>query len=195
MPARQLEFAPGCYYHLYNRGAHRMSLFRCPDNYLFVLERMKKYAAELQLTIIAYCLLPNHYHWLLRQDGDQPAGMLAQRVFNSYSKAYNKAYQHIGTLFETRYKGILVDSDEYLRHLCCYIHANPVLHGIADTVELWPYSNYPEWIGMRNGTIIDRTFVEALFPHPDHYRAMVHNYITGRHKFPLGLQSYLASLE
>ena len=195
MPARQLQFAPHQYYHLYNRGAHRMSIFRCPDNYIFVLERMKRYAVELGITVIAYCLLPNHYHWLLRQDGEYPAGLLVQRVFNSYSKAYNKAYQHHGTLFETRFKGILVDSDEYLRHLCCYIHANPVIHGLSDAVERWPYSNYHEWIGARNGTLIDRKFVATIFPPSQPYQATVADYIGGRRKLPQGLTNYLSSLD
>jgi putative transposase len=78
-------------------------------------------------------------------------GRLPQLVFNSYGKAYNKRYDHSGTLFEGRYKAKHVDSDCYLRHLCRYIHANPVKDGLVEHLEEWPYSNYLEWNGLGCG--------------------------------------------
>ena len=83
MHANRPEFIPGGFYHIYNRGAHRESIFCEADNYLFVLRRIKRYVEQLELTVIAYCLMPNHYHLLVRQDGEHPAGLLPQRVFNS----------------------------------------------------------------------------------------------------------------
>ncbi|MFQ5615084.1 MAG: transposase [Anaerolineales bacterium] len=100
MRPRRPPYLPGHYYHIYNRGAHGVSIFREKDNYLFVLRKVKKYLREFSLTIIAYCLMLNHYHFLVRQDDKHKAGLLPQRVFNSYSKAYNKRYGHSGTLFE-----------------------------------------------------------------------------------------------
>jgi putative transposase len=66
MPAKRPEYRPGLYYHFYNRGAHQVSIFREEDNYLFVLRKIKAYCYSLALTPIAYCLLPNHYHYLIR---------------------------------------------------------------------------------------------------------------------------------
>ena len=103
---RRPHYLQGHYYHIYNRGTSKMSIFREADNYTHVLKRIKRYRNEFDLAVIAYCLLPNHYHFLVRQDGEQPAGLLPQRVFNSYSKAYNKRYDHSGTLFEGPYKVI-----------------------------------------------------------------------------------------
>ena len=91
-----------------------------------MLGKAARYSRELQISVIAYCLMPTHYHFLLRQDGEQPAGLLPQLVFNSYTKAYNKRYSQSGTLFETRYKAKQVESYSYLLNLCCCIHANPV---------------------------------------------------------------------
>ena len=79
MPRRKLKFAQGNYYHIYNRGANRMSIFRNDDNYRLALQLMKKYCVKFNVTVIAYCLMPNHYHWLLRPDSDLPAGLLPQR--------------------------------------------------------------------------------------------------------------------
>ena len=175
-----IDWQPGHCYHLYNRGARQLTIFREETNYVFVLSRIKKYLRELQLSMIVYCLMPNHYHFLVRQDGEQPAGKLPQKVFNSYSKAYNNMYAHSGTLFERRYQAKHVDSEYYLRHLCRYIHANPVKDGMVQYVEEWPYSNYPEWVGLREGTLVDRQFVRDMFPQISDYEAFVRDYLLTR---------------
>ena len=195
MPRRSTLFVPGGCYHIYNRGANRNSLFYDESNYLYVLSLLKKYAQQFQISVIAYCLMPNHYHWLLRQDGASPAGLLPQRVFNIYSHALCNASRHSGALFAGRYHAIKVADEDYLLHLCRYIHANPVRHGIANAVHLWPYSNYLEWIDARPGTLVDRTFVRHHFPTPTAYKAYVHAYLTGRSSSPTDLTAYLHDLE
>jgi REP element-mobilizing transposase RayT len=163
--------------HFYNRGAHRVSIFREPDNYRFVTRKIERYSRQYKLKVIAYCLLPNHYHFLVRQDGEFRAGMLPQYVFNSYSKAYNRRYNHSGTLFEGNYKVKPVEDESYLHTLCYYIHANPVLHRITRKLLDWPYSNYPEWMGIRNGTLVDPEFIEIYFQTPALYRAQLNDYL------------------
>jgi len=162
MPYRKVQFAQGHYYHVYNRGIDRQPIFQAAANYEFLLRRIKQYVQALRVTVIAYCLMRNHYHLLLRQDGDTPISTLMQRVFNSYTKAYNKRYGRQGTLFEGPYRALYVDRETYLRHVCRYIHANPVKHGYVDRVEEWPYSNYHEWVGARDGALVDRAFVKGL---------------------------------
>jgi len=171
-----------------------MPIFRYGENYEYVLRLVKEEIGKLCLTLIAYCLLPNHYHWLVRQDGEPAAGQLPQNVFNRYSKAFNNTYNHTGTLFEARFKAIPVTTDEYLRHLCRYIHGNPVVAGVAAAPELWPYSNYLEWIGKRKGTLVDRAFIETFFPAPGQYESFVYAYLHGQHDMPKGLKDYLDSL-
>ena len=160
MPAKRPEYLPGHYYHIYNRGAHRISIFREDDNYVFVLHKVKAYCRSLNLTPIAYCLLPNHYHFLIRQDGEHPA----------------------------------VEQEAYLLHLCRYIHANPVIHGLVADIAEWPYSNYLEWIGERDGTLVDREFVRAHFPTADSYREFVLAYLIDR-RLPKELEAYLRDWE
>ncbi len=193
MPRRP-DYCVDHFYHLYNRGAHRVSLFREPDNYIFVLRKMKKYATALDLSPIAYCLLPNHYHFLVRQDGEHPAGLLPQRVFNSYSKAYNRRYDHSGTLFEGPYNVVEVQNESQLLHLCRYIHANPVRHGLVREVAAWPYANYLEWIGERAGTLVDRDFVQDHFPSPERYQEFVRDFLLEQ-QLPDELEEYLEAWE
>lgn len=194
MPQKRPDYYPDGVYHIYNRGSHRASIFREPDNYLFVLRKIKHYRQELHLTLLAYCLMPNHFHFLIRQDGDQPAGMLSQRVFNSYSKAYNKRYQHSGTLFEGAYRVKSVVQTAHLLHLCRYIHANPVKDGLVTEPGDWPYSNYLEWIGQRDGTLVDHAFVQAHFESPTRYAEFVMGYLRTR-KLPPDVAKYLEQLE
>ena len=118
MPYRKVQFARGYYYHVYNRGIEHQPIFQETDNYEFLLCRIKQYANTLQIAVVAYCLMLNHYHFLLRQDGDTSISLLMQRVFNSYTKAYNKRYGRQGTLFEGPYRAKHVDRESYLRHVC-----------------------------------------------------------------------------
>lgn len=173
MPKKRPEFTPGQYYHFFNRGAHRVSIFKEPDNYLFVLKKIKKYAAQFKLTMIAYCLMPNHYHFLIRQNDEFAAGLLPQRIFNSYTKAYNKRYQHSGTLFEGDYKVKQVVHSSHLLHLCRYIHGNPFKDGLVAEPADWLYSNYLEWIGLREGSLFDPDFVQVNFTSGEEYRDFV----------------------
>ncbi len=187
-------FQKGHYYHFYNRGARQLSIFREEENYLFVIRKMRMYCRELQLVTITHCLMPNHYHFLVRQDGKKPAGLLPQYLFNSYTKAYNNLYGHSGTLFEGHYHSKPVEKQSYLLHLCRYIHANPVKDGFVDHPGDWPYSNYLEWIGKRRGTLVDRQFVKEYFPTTESYVEFVSDYIRA-HKLPDDLKSYLDNLE
>src|SRR5262249_31960290 len=195
MPRRNIQFVRGSYYHIYNRGAARLSIVREERNYAYLLRLMRQVAGECKCAIVAYCLLPNHYHWLVRQDGHTPVSMLPKRVFGSYSQAFNKAYQRSGTLFEGAFRATLVDTDAYLRHLCRYIHVNPVKHGLASAPELWPYSNYLEWIDRRLGTLLDEQFIREHFETPQRYEVFVHEYLRWQAALPQNIQGMEDGLE
>ena len=195
MPKRKVKFISGGYYHLYNRGAGRRSICYEARNYHYLLRLLKKVSTECRLTVIAYCLLPNHYHWLIRQDDAIPAGRLPRRVFGSYSQAFNLAYNRSGTLFEGPYKAIAVETDDYLHHLCRYIHLNPVRHQLIAAPEDWPYSNYLEWLQLRPGTLVDHAFVREHFGSSQGYQAFVARYKTDQLPPSDELGDYLDALE
>lgn len=146
MSRRSVSFARGEYYHVYNRGAGRRNIFFEPDNYQYVLRKSYHHSRKFQLSIIAYCLLPNHYHYLIRQDGEIPVSKFPQSVFGGYSRALHYRQDKSGTLFEGRYMAKHILTDQYLLQLCCYIHANPVNAGLVLHAEDWPYSDYFEWL-------------------------------------------------
>ncbi len=191
MPRRDIAFLPGHYYHLYNRGANRETLFLNDANFILSLRLLKRYSRRFNITVIAYCHMPNHYHWLVRQDSEIPISVLMQRVWKAYSMTVHKTVGHTGTLFEGRYHAIAVDNDDYLRQLCRYIHANPVHHGMRSGPAGWAYSNYLDWIGKRPGTMLDRAFIERLFGTADDYAATMNEYLLTFDNLPPWLRQHL----
>lgn len=189
-----LTWQKGMYYHIYNRGAHQTSIFRERANYLFVIGKMKEYAHKNHIAVIAYCLMPTHYHICARQDGDEPAGNLPQFVFNSYTKAYNLRYSHSGTLFEGRFRAKPIQTTSHLLHLCRYIHGNPVKDGLVADPADWEYSNYLEWTGERKGTLVDRDFIESQFGNGEEYKKFLFQYLKSR-ALPDDVRKFLDDLE
>ncbi|MCP4164329.1 MAG: hypothetical protein GY759_00355 [Chloroflexi bacterium] len=182
MPKPRPRFSAGTYFQFFNRGRSRLSICHNKHDYLNIQQRLKYYSRALNLTMIAYCLMPNHYHFLVRQEDEKAAGLLPQRIFNGYAKWYNHRYDHSGTIFEGEYRVDEIAEQHHLLHLCRYFHANPVKDGIISEVSAWGVSNYLEWIEGRNGTLVDRSFVSEHFVTPSDYVAYVAEYLSTFHR-------------
>ncbi len=151
MPRRRVGFTSGVYYHVYNRGNNRQAVFFEPDNYAYFLKGVRKYVRPAA-SIIAYCLMPTHYHMLVRVEIQDPEAAAASQVFSramqrlliSYTKAINKRYGRVGALFQGAFRSKPIRTYDYLLNLCIYIHANPVKDDLTACAEDWPYSNFPE---------------------------------------------------
>jgi REP element-mobilizing transposase RayT len=163
----------GHYYHVYNRGTNRQPIFVSTENYRFLLSRAKQFLPKYPIRIVAYVLMPNHYHFLVGVDEDGALAPFLQRLFNSYSQAFNREQDRSGTLFQGRAKSILVDETQYVYALVRYIHLNPVVAGLVKTPIDWTFSNYLEWIGERNHGLFDAQFRATFFSSPDLYRDFV----------------------
>jgi putative transposase len=175
LPYRGDAFTQGQYYHIYNRGAGRGKIFFNEGNYEYLLRLVKQYCTKYGATTIAYSLMSNHFHFLLRQDTDEPLSKFMQVLFNTYVQALNLQHKRTGTLFEGRFKHKRVDKWEYLIVLCRYIHLNPVKARLVANPEDWPYSNYREWIGLRNSSLVDNIFVQDHFPSMEEYVKFVND--------------------
>jgi putative transposase len=169
MPYRGDIFTQGQYYHIYNRGAGKGKIFFNNGIYQYLLRLVKEYYQKHGAMIIAYCLMPNHYHFLLRQESDAPLSKFMQVLFNSYVQALNLQQRRTGTLFEGHFKHKCVDKWEYLIVLCRYIHRNPVRAGLVKKPDDWAYSNFREWIGLRDSALVDKAFVHDHFSSPEEY--------------------------
>ena len=133
---------------------------------------------EHPLRIIAYCLMPNHYHFLIEIDADAALSPFIQRLVNNYTQAFNRQQNRTGTLFEGRAKSKMIVEDSYVLHLVRYIHLNPVHAGLVKDPADWAYSNYLEWVGQRAGMLFDPEFFNNLFSTPQEYQEFVHESIS-----------------
>jgi putative transposase len=172
MPRRDTAFIAGNAYHLYNRGNNRQKIFFERDNYLFFLRQFRRYLVEETLDVIAYCLMPNHYHFLvcLREEN------LSQKMHRftvSYTKAMNRRYQRCGSLFQGRFQAIHVNEDRYLLHLSRYIHLNPVKAGLVLHPEDWEFSSYREYAELRSGDLPRVAMVRGQVGTAADYRAFM----------------------
>ncbi len=141
---------------------------------------MKEYSKTYNFSVIAHCLMPNHYHFLLRQDGDIPLNIPIAYLFNTYAKAVNKRYNRTGTLFEGPFKSIEVEDEKYMLELCRYIHRNPVDDEMVANIEDWEFSNYLEWINKRKGSLIDLNLRDKYFPNGKGYEKYVKSYLSDK---------------
>ncbi len=92
-------------------------------------------------------------------------------------KRSNKKYRHSGTLVEGHFNTKHINEYGHLLHLCRYIHANPVKDEMVLSLDDWPHSNYLEWIGKRNGALVDRAFIQEQFSGGEEYRKFVMDYL------------------
>ncbi len=145
----------GQYFHIYNRGVNGENLFREEKNYYYFLEQYRYYCADI-LETLAYCLLKNHFHLLVRvkknieiprTDGKEGtyrlnASKQLGHFFNSYAQSVNKTYNRTGPLFESPFERKLVDDETYLVSMIYYCHRNPVHHGFVSDLREWKFSSY-----------------------------------------------------
>ncbi|WP_347239115.1 transposase [Sphaerospermopsis sp. FACHB-1094] len=122
--------------HIYNRGNNRQNIFLERKNYIYFLRLLKEHLTNNAVDIIAYCLMPNHYHLLVYLRDDILSDTM-KSLSLAYTKAINKRFNRSGILFQGRFQSINVSQTEYLFHLCRYIHLNPVKAGIVDQPGEW----------------------------------------------------------
>ena len=151
MSKRRLTFENEGFYHLYNRGVNREKIFFDNENYLFFIRNLRRYLVPV-MDIIAYCLMPTHYHLLVcvgSADNDIegpiqkycPAARSMQRFSISYTKAINKRYDRVGALFQGAYKAKYINNLDHSRRIIPYIHQNPVSAELVQNATDWKYSS------------------------------------------------------
>ena len=150
MPVRGNAFFQDGVYHIYNRGE---KVFLSDMDYNLCIRLSQDFARKLDIEIYAYCLMPNHYHFLVHQIGTSQVSKWIGNIFNYYVQAFNQKYNHKGSLFESRFKHIEVDQESYFISVCRYIHLNPVKAGLVTMPQDWRYSDYGEWIDGRKAIL------------------------------------------
>jgi len=162
MPYRDPIFFEGGYYHVYSRGSEKRVIFLDRADRERFLNRLKEYKEEHQVDIICYCLMPNHYHLLLKQKTHKPVSVFISRLNLSYAMYFNKRYDRVGPLFQSRFKAKNIDNDEYLIHLSRYIHLNPLTSRGIESVVNYQWSSLKDYLN-NDAKIVNRDVILSYF--------------------------------
>jgi len=162
-----MYYIKDCTYHIYNRS--NGVLFHNRENYIFFLKKIRLHILPFA-DVLSYCLMPNHFHIILTVNSEGEAYLENEKlkdlqhlsrgigtVLSSYTQAVNKQQGSIGSLFAHKTKAkILNDAkDDYALNCFMYVHQNPYLAKLVDKIEDWEFSSFPDYIGRRNGTLIN----------------------------------------
>lgn len=172
-----MKYTKHNYYHIYNRGIDKKPIYFDDENYLYFTRLLEHNHKRYDISILVYCLIPNHYHLLVYQNSDNPASSFVQSLNNAFVQGMNKQLNRKGTLFEGRAKTKLIDKEEYLMHICRYIHLNPIKHNLVQNPSDWTYSNFLTCIEGVDDGLTDSDFIKELFLTRENYREFVEDYI------------------
>lgn len=214
---RYVIFAKDEYYHIYNRGNDKQKIFLDSKDYerfltlLYLsnsynafklrrnegrslLEHMSLDRGETLVDICAYCIMPNHFHILIKEKIDGGIPIFMRKLATGYSMYFNKRYERTGKLFENTYKAEHADTDNYLKYLFSYIHLNPVKlvdpawrkNGIKDFkdsynfLNSYEYSSYLDYLQIERkiGSIINKNALPKYFDSKEAIEKEIFDWLT-----------------
>lgn len=209
---RKVQFAEGEYYHIFNRGVERRKIFCSKSDYrrfLFDLyacndvqsldnvARGYRGLASVKMfdtkrkhrkpfvSILCFCLMPNHFHLLLRQHRENGVPRFMQKLSTAYTMYFNTKHDRVGALFQGTYRAVHIKDEDYLTHLSRYIHLNPLeLHspqwkkrGVRSPLKAkaflqeYPWSSYADYLGYNiYPTILDRDLLREIVGKTTQYK-------------------------
>lgn len=170
----QAKLEKGYFYHIYNRGNNKEDLFPADENCSYFLSLISKYLLPIS-QIYAYCLLKNHFHFLIQikdenEIDNQKLHQPFSNLFNAYTKAINKRYGREGSLFKERFKRELIKDEKQLINTILYIHLNPIKHEFTNDFKNYKHSSFQSLI-LEKPTKLEREFVINLFENKENFIA------------------------
>lgn len=216
--SRNISFAPKEYYHIYNRGTEKRTVFENKSDYerflslLFFCNDSKK-STHLQrqgstltrlspnkdgdtrekiIDLCAYCLMPNHFHLIVREKIDGGISKFMQRIMTGYTMYFNKKYERNGALFQGRFKAKHITDDRYLKYLISYIHLNPIAiqnpqwkeNGINNKsqakkfLDQYLYSSFTDYCHDRSSSLLDFEALPDYFDSPKNFEDNVTSWLS-----------------
>jgi putative transposase len=153
----------GGVYHVISRGHNRYKIFNSPSDCAAYKKLLSHYKTKFCFDLFHYCLMPNHIHLLLRITRGLELPHLMQGLNQAYAKHYKRSYGLIGNLFQGRYKGLMIDRDEYLLECARYIERNPLRAGMVKDPADYDFSSFNHYAGgIKDGIITPNPKYEEL---------------------------------
>lgn len=207
MPSRYVirNFVENGYYHVFNRGVEKRDIFMDEQDrnmfmyYIYIYlnpldevfikyptlpPRLQAKNMANEIYLVAYCLMPNHVHLLLRQKTKDGISRFMKQLTNAYTLYFNQKYKRVGGLVQGRFKAVTIDTDNLLLHVSRYIHLNPLVSGIVKNLYDYKWSSYFNYLGKENTLHCFKDPILASFSSEKSYE-----------KFVLDHSSYAKELE
>lgn len=203
MPIRKTPIVPGEIYHVFNRSIAKQPIFTNQRDYQRAIDvfsyysyrkpqlrfshynrlssdEKKKFLEELQTTpkmleILAYCIMPNHIHFLLKGIGENSVQIFMGNFQHSYSKYFNVKYERTGSLFQSRFKAVRIETDEQLIHVSRYIHLNPTSSFLikVESLPTYNWSSFKDYIDNKPNGIVQKSTILNLLGNSEKYKNFV----------------------
>ncbi len=202
MPYRKTPIIVGQIYHIYNRSVAEQPIFQNKRDYTRALEEVKFYSYskpslrfsyyerlpleeriklindfennnQKQISLLAFCLMPNHVHFLIQETRELGIVTFMRYFQDSYAKYFNTKHKRAGALFQAPFKSVLVESDEQLLHVSRYIHLNPLTsYLLKETEELsqYPWSSFIDYLGIRKDSLVNLSIISNFFPSVEEFK-------------------------
>ena len=158
MPRKAREKTECGIYHISVRGNNKQDIFLDDNDRIEYLARLQRYKETYKVGIYAYCLMTNHVHLLVFDNG-QDISRFMQGLNLSYVIYFNNKYKRSGHLFQDRFTSSVVDNEQYLFQVSKYIHLNPIKAKLVKKPEEYRWSSYCSYIGSKNDGIVDVNFI------------------------------------
>ena len=192
MPRRKTVFAVNETYHIFNRSVARSPIFinqrdykraislinfysfpnpplrfshfnrLTPENKLSFFSSLSK-NQERQVSVLSFCLMPNHFHFLLTEKIADGITNFLRNLQNSYAKYFNTKYDRSGAVFQEQFKAKRIETDQQLLHISRYIHLNPTTSYLIEKPEdlaKYEWSSYPDFLGITARAFVNKTFLK-----------------------------------
>ena len=172
---KKMYFEEGCTYHIYNRSNE--TVFHNRGNYVFFLQKVRKHIFPYA-HILCYCLMPNHFHFIVTVKSEGTKFFENERVkdmqyltrafgtvISSYTQALNKSIHRRGAVFAHKTKAKMLNDvdNDYALSCFMYVHQNPLLANLVDGIENWEFSSFPDYIGIRKGSLVNKQMGLDIF--------------------------------
>lgn len=210
---------PGKFYHIYNRGVEKRDIFMDDKDYFRFIHDLYEFndqdpvcnlnfrfksnygnpipivpkGRKLLVNILCFCLMPNHFHLILEPLVDEKSiSLFMQKLGAGYTNYFNLKYKRVGPLFQSKFKAIEIDNENYLLHLSRYQHLNPLeliepnwkeegiknLKKAKEFLKSYRWSSYLDYIGIKNfPSITQRDLINSYFKKPSEYKNFITDFL------------------
>ena len=142
-------------YHVLNRGNGRATVFREDADYVQFIHLLRHGKSDYPISLYGYCLMPNHFHLILRPDDADAMGCFMQWLLTTHVRRHHQRLQTSGHVWQGRYKSFRIEGDAHLLMVMRYVERNPVRAGLATSARHWRWSSHRERLGLDLASLVD----------------------------------------